>query len=161
MLEAAGTEFCFGYNGHGNWALLDSFVHETDVRTIATRSEDQAVHMADCYWRSKRQPPMAIVTTSVGPGNANITPAVASAFFDSSALMVLAGAGPSQWVERGGIEEFYRYGPEEWPLTLKPVTKKAFLVNRPDTALEMVMRAYKTAVTGRPGPVVVMLPFDV
>jgi len=161
MLEAAGTEFCFGYNGHGNWALLDSFVHETDVRTIATRSEDQAVHMADCYWRSKRQPPMAIVTTSVGPGNANITPAVASAFFDSSALMVLAGAGPSQWVERGGIEEFYRYGPEEWPLSLKPLTKKAFLVNRPDTALEMVMRAYKTAVSGRPGPVVVMLPFDV
>ena len=92
MLEAANTEFCFGYNGHGNWALLDAFVHETHVRTIAARSEDHAVHMADCYWRTKREPPMAIVTTSVGPGNANITPAVASAFFESSALMVLAGA---------------------------------------------------------------------
>ena len=161
MLEAANTEFCFGYNGHGNWALLDAFVHETHVRTIAARSEDHAVHMADCYWRTKREPPMAIVTTSVGPGNANITPAVASAFFESSALMVLAGAGPSQWVERGGIEEFYRYGPEEWPVTLKALTKKAFLINRPDTALEMVMRAYKTAISGRPGPVVAMIPFDV
>jgi acetolactate synthase-1/2/3 large subunit len=161
MLEAAGTEYCFGYNGHGNWALLDAFVYETGVATVATRSEDHAVHMADCYWRARRQPPMAIVATSVGPGNANITPAVASAFFDSSALMVLAGAGPSQWFERGGIEEFYRYGPEEWPQSLKPMTKKALLINRPDTALEMVMRAYKTAVTGRPGPVVVMIPFDV
>lgn len=161
MFEAAGTPYVFGYNGHGNWALLDSFVHETKVPTIATRAEDQAVHMADCYWRAARKPPMAIVTTSVGPGNANIVPALAAAFFDSSALMVLAGAGPSQWVERGGIEEFYRYGPEEWPQSLKPLTKKTLLVNRPDTALEMVMRAYKTAITGRPGPVVVMLPFDV
>jgi acetolactate synthase-1/2/3 large subunit len=161
MLEVAQTPYCFGYNGHGNWALLDALVYETEVPTIATRSEDQAVHMADCYWRTARKPPMAVVATSVGPGNANIVPAVCSAFFESSALMVLAGAGPSQWVERGGIEEFYRYGPEEWPQSLKLMTKKSVMVNRPDTALEMVMRAYKTAITGRPGPVVVMLPFDI
>ena len=114
-LEAAGTEFCFGYNGHGNWALLDAFVHETKIRTVAARAEDHAVHMADCYWRTTRKPPMAVVTTSVGPGNTNITPALATAFFDSSALLVLAGGGATQWSERGGIEEFYRYGPEEWP----------------------------------------------
>jgi acetolactate synthase-1/2/3 large subunit len=161
MLEAAQTPYCFGYNGHGNWALLDALVYETKVPTIAARAEDHAVHMADCYWRTARKPPMAVVATSVGPGNANIVPALCSAFFESSALMVLAGAGPTQWVERGGIEEFYRYGPEEWPQSLKLMTKKSVMVNRPDTALEMVMRAYKTAVTGRPGPVVVMLPFDV
>ena len=63
-LEAAGTRYCFGYNGHGNWALLDAFVHETSITTIATRAEDQAVHMADCYWRTLRKPPMAVVTTS-------------------------------------------------------------------------------------------------
>ncbi|GAA4231954.1 thiamine pyrophosphate-binding protein [Actinomadura meridiana] len=160
-LESAGTEFCFGYNGHGNWKLLDSLVHETTIRTIAARSEDHAVHMADCYWRSRREPPMAVVTTSVGPGSANITPAVASAFFDSSALLVLAGGGATQWYGRGGIEEVYRYGPEEWPLTLKPLTKASFSVTRPDNALEMVLRAYKTAISGRPGPVVVQLPFDI
>jgi acetolactate synthase I/II/III large subunit len=104
---------------------------------------------------------MAVVTTSVGPGNANITPAVAAAFFDSSALLVLAGGGATQWYDRGGIEEFYRYGPEEWPSTLKALTKKAYSVNRPDTALEMVMRGYKTAISGRPGPVVIQVPFDI
>lgn len=160
-LESAGTEFCFGYNGHGNWALLDALVHETEIRTIAARSEDHAVHMADCYWRVNRKPPMAVVTTSVGPGNTNITPAIASAFFDSSALLVLAGGGATQWYDRGGIEEFYRYGPEEWPTTLKTITKKSFAVTRPDTALEMILRAYKTAVSGRPGPVVVQVPFDI
>jgi acetolactate synthase I/II/III large subunit len=161
MLERGGTPFCFGFNGHGNWALLDAFVHETSVKTIAARSEDQAVHMADCYWRMERRPPMAIVTTSVGPGNANITPAVATAFFESSALMVLAGGGATQWLERGGIEEFYRYGPDEWASSLKSMTKKSVTVSRPDTALETVLRAYKTAVSGRPGPVVVQIPFDI
>ena len=117
--------------------------------------------MADCYWRTNRKPPMAVVTTSVGPGSANITPAIAAAFSDSSALLVLAGGGATQWYDRGGIEEFYRYGPEEWPTTLKLITKKSFSVNRPDTALEMIMRAYKTAVSGRPGPVVVQIPFDI
>lgn len=161
LLEAAGTEYVFGYNGHGNWGLLDAFEYETQVKGIAARSEDHAVHMADGYWRMKRQPPVAVVCTSVGPGNANITSAVANAFFESSALLVLAGAGSTQWYERGGIEEYYRYGPEEWVLTLKPMTKKAVLLSRPDTALEMLVRAYKTAVSERPGPVVVQLPFDV
>ncbi len=161
FLESAGTEYMFGYNGHGNWALLDAFVYETKVKGVACRSEDQAVHMADGYWRMKRQPPMAIVTTSVGPGNSNITSAIANAFFESSALMVLAGAGATQWADRGAIEEFYRYAPDEWVLSLKPMVKKAAVVNRPDTALDTIMRAYKTAVTGRPGPVVVQIPFDI
>ncbi len=161
FLESAGTEYLFGYNGHGNWALLDAFTYETGVKGVATRSEDQAVHMADGYWRMKRQPPMAIVATSVGPGNSNITSAIANAFFESSALMVLAGAGSTQWYDRGGIEEFYRYAPDEWTLSLKPMVKKAVVANRPDTALETVMRAYKTAVNGRPGPVVVQLPYDI
>jgi len=41
------------------------------------------------------------------------------------------------------------------------MVKKAVVVNRPDTALDAVMRAYKTAVSGRPGPVVVQIPFDI
>ena len=62
FLESAGTEYMFGYNGHGNWALLDAFLYETKIKGVACRSEDQAVHMADGYWRMKRQPPMAIVS---------------------------------------------------------------------------------------------------
>lgn len=160
-LESIGTEVVFGYNGHGNWALLDALVHETSIDTIAARAEDHAVHMADCYWRTKRHPPMAVVTTSVGPGSTNIVPAIATAFFESSALLVLAGGGATQWYDRGGIEEIYRYGPEEWPTILKPITKRSFSVNRPDTALDMLARAYKEAISGRPGPVVVQIPFDI
>lgn len=161
FLEKMATEYVFGFNGHGNWAILDALVHESKIKTIAARAEDHATHMADGYFRMKRKPPLPVVCTTVGPGNMNICSALANAFYESSSMLVLAGAGPTQWYERGGIEEAYRYGPEEWCQVVKPITKKALLVNRPDTALEMAMRGYKTAATGRPGPVVLQIPFDI
>lgn len=161
VLEKIGTEIFFGVNGHGNWALLDALVHETRIRGVAARTEDQAVQMADGYWRARRSAPLPVVTTSVGPGNMNIVPAVATAFYESVALLVLAGAGATHWFDRGGMEESYRGGPEDWVAVLKPIAKKALLVTRPDNAIEMVLRAYHTALSGRPGPVVVQIPFDI
>ena len=160
-LEAMGTEVAFVYNGHGNWAILDAIAHESRIKGIICRTEDQGVHMADGYYRAKRQGPLPIVSTSVGPGNMNIAPALANAFYESSAMVVLAGGGATHWLDRGGIEEFYRYAPDEWIQTVKVYTKKALVISRPDTAVEMLLRAYKTAITGRPGPVVLQVPFDI
>ncbi len=161
FLEKAGVEFAFGYNGHGNWAMLDAIEHESDIRGIKANAEDTAVHMADCYWRMRRRGPLPVVLTTVGPGNMNICAAMANAFFESSAMLILAGAGPTQWMDKGCFEECYRYGPEEFIQVIKPICKKAALVTRPDTAVEMVVRAYKEALSGRPGPVVVQIPFDI
>jgi len=161
VLERMGTEYVFGVNGHGNWAMLDAVVHETGIRGIPARAEDQALQMADGYWRMRRQAPLPIVMTSVGPGNMNILSALATAFYESVALVVLAGSGSTHWFDRGGIEEAYRYAPEEWIQVLRPVCKKAVLVNRPDTAVDMLLRAYQTALSGRPGPVVLQVPFDI
>jgi acetolactate synthase-1/2/3 large subunit len=161
LLERMGTEFVFGVNGHGNWALLDAVAHETAITGVPARAEDHALQMADGYWRVRRRPPLAVVVTSVGPGNMNILPALATAFYESIAVLVLAGGGSTHWFDRGGIEEAYRYAPEEWIQVVRPVSKKAVLVNRPDTAVDMFLRAYQAAITGRPGPVVVQIPFDV
>jgi len=161
LLERMGTEYVFGVNGHGNWALLDAVVHETAITGIPARAEDHALQMADGYWRVRRRAPLAVVVTSVGPGNMNILPALATAFYESVALVVLAGSGSTHWFDRGGIEEAYRYAPEEWIQVVRPVAKKAVLVNRPDTAVDMFLRAYQAAITGRPGPVVVQIPFDI
>ena len=131
------------------------------IRPIVFRQERTGVHMADAFWRVRRRPPVPVVSVTGGPGAMNIPGALAEAFYSNSAMVVLVGAGPSQWFDRGGIQESYRYGPEEWIQVVKPICKKALLVHRPDTALEMVVRATKEAVTGRPGPVVVQIPFDI
>ena len=161
FLEKAGVQVAFGYNGHGNWAMLDAIEHESKIRGIKANAEDTAVHMADCYWRMSRRGPLPVVLTTVGPGNMNICSSLANAFYESSAMLILAGAGPTQWIDRGSFEECYRYGPEEFIQVVKPICKKAVLVIRPDTALEVVVRAYKEAISGRPGPVVVQIPFDI
>jgi acetolactate synthase-1/2/3 large subunit len=161
LLEKMGTEVVFGVNGHGNWALLDQLVHETKIRGVPARAEDQAVQMADGWWRVRRSAPLPIVTTSVGPGNMNIVPAVATAFYESIGMVVIASAGATHWFDRGGIEEAYRHGPEDWTAVLKPITKRALMVTRPDNALDMFLRAYRVAITGRPGPVVIQIPFDI
>lgn len=160
-LEAIGTDVVFGYNGHGNWALLDSFEYESNVKCVTTRGEHQAVHMADGYYRARHNKAIPVVSTSVGPGNMNIASALSNAFFESSAMLVLAGGGSTHWLDRGGIEEYYRYAPDEWTQTVKAYTKKSVMITRPDTAVDMILRAYKTAITGRPGPVVVQIPFDI
>jgi len=161
LLEQMETEFVFGLNGHGNWGLLDALVHETKINCIGAKMEDQAVELADGYWRYKRGGPLPIVSTSVGPGNMNIVPAVATAFYESIGMLVLAGVGATHWFDRGGIEEAYRDGPEDWTAALKPISKKAFMVTRPDTTIDMFLRAYQTALSGRPGPVVMAIPFDI
>ncbi|MEO1082459.1 MAG: thiamine pyrophosphate-binding protein [Pseudomonadota bacterium] len=160
-LESVGVDTAFVYNGHGNWALLDSLKYESNIRGISCRGEGLAVHMADGYSRARSGGAIPIVSTSVGPGNMNIASALSNAFFESSAMIVLAGGGATHWQDRGGIEEYYRYGPDEWIQTVKTYTKKVVMVSRPDTAVDAVLRAYKTAVTGRPGPVVLQLPFDI
>src|SRR5512142_2045720 len=114
LLDRLGTEYVFGVNGHGNWGFLDAVVHETRITGVAARAEDHAVQMADGYWRTRREAPMAVVTTSVGPGNANIVSPLAAAFYESVAMLVLAGSGSTHWFDRGGIEEAYRFAPEDW-----------------------------------------------
>lgn len=161
LLEKMGTKVVFGLNGHGNWCLLDALVYDTKIPCIGARMEDQAVELADGYWRYKRGGALPIVTTSVGPGNANIMPAIATAYYESIAMLALVGVGPTHWFDRGSMEEAYRDGPENYVGAIRPICKKAVMATRPDTCIDMFLRAYKTALTGRPGPVVMAIPYDV
>ena len=161
FLKKVGTERYYLYNGHSNWGLLDALEHHAGIQGIRTRHEAQAVHAADMDWRLRREGPIPVTCTTVGPGNFNTIPAIAEAFYDSTPMLCLMGGGPTKWFGRGGIQEIYRYGEDEFVQMLKPITKQAVMTIRPDTALDTVMRAYKTAVSGRPGPVVVYMPLDV
>ncbi|MCY3555090.1 MAG: thiamine pyrophosphate-binding protein, partial [Gemmatimonadetes bacterium] len=161
FLKSVGTERYYFYNGHANWGLLDALEYDAEIRGIRTRHEVHAVHMADTDWRMRRTLPIPVTCTTVGPGNFNTIPAIAEAFFDSTPMLCLMAGGATKWFGRGGIQEVYRNGEDEFIQIFKNIAKHAVMTIRPDTALSSVMRAYKTAITGRPGPVVVYLPLDV
>ena len=86
--------YVFGLCGHGNVGLLDALYDRTDaIKTISTRHEQTAGHMADAYFRVAHHPVATL--TSCGPGSANIPIALACAFMDSSALLAIT-AGPAR-----------------------------------------------------------------
>lgn len=161
FLRRAGTKRYYLYNGHANWGLLDALEYEARIPGIRMRHEIHAIHAADVEWRMRRELPIPVTCTTVGPGNFNTIPGIAEAFYDSTPMLCLMAGGPTKWYGRGGIQEVYRYGDDEFTQLFKNITKGAFTTYRPDTALRTVMRAYKTAITGRPGPVVVYMPLDV
>jgi acetolactate synthase-1/2/3 large subunit len=161
LLKALGTERYYLYNGHANWGLLDALEYVAGIRGIRMRHEVHAIHAADNEWRMRRALPIPVTCTTVGPGNFNTVPGIAEAFFDSTPMLCLMGGGATKWYGRGGIQEVYRYGEDRFTDLFKDITKAAVTTVRPDTAIASVMRAYKTAITGRPGPVVVYMPLDV
>ncbi|MCP5367477.1 MAG: thiamine pyrophosphate-binding protein [Hyphomicrobiales bacterium] len=161
FLKSMGTERYYFYNGHANWGLLDALEYEAGIKGIRARHEIHAIHMADIEWRMRRALPIPVTCTTVGPGNYNTIPGIAEAFFDSVPMLCLMAGGPTKWLGRGGIQETYRYSDDEFVQLFKSITKQAVMTIRPDTALDTLVRAYKTAVSGRPGPVVVYMPLDV
>jgi acetolactate synthase-1/2/3 large subunit len=161
FLKSVGTKRYYLYNGHANWGLLDALEYDVKIKGIRTRHEVHAIHMADIEWRMRRKLPIPVTCTTVGPGNFNTIPGIAEAFYDSTPMFCLMAGGPTKWLGRGGIQEVYRYGEDEFLQIFRPITKHAVMTIRPDTALQSAMRAYKVAITGRPGPVVVYMPLDV
>jgi acetolactate synthase-1/2/3 large subunit len=157
--ESAGFTHYFGYAGGAIWPFLDALIDHPELEGVQAKHESHAVHMADVYYRTTGR--VAPVLVTKGPGLLNCVGAVASAMHDPSALMVFAGAGSTHLMGKGGMQELYYNGFEDAISVMRPVTKGSWLLMRPDTVIDVLNQAYKTAVSGRPGPVFIQVPFDV
>lgn len=158
-MKKSGVRHYFGYAGGALWPLMDALVDHPEMEGIQAKQESHAVHMADLYFRTTGR--VAPVLVSKGPGLLNAVGAVASAIHDTSAVMVIAGGGSTHLLGKAGMQELYYKGFEDAVSVFRPVTKGSWMVVRPDSTIDVLNAAYKTAVDGRPGPVFVQLPFDV
>ena len=152
--------YVFGICGHGNVGLLDELYHVRDeVKLISPRHEQTAAHMADAYFRIKHQPVATL--TSCGPGSANIVMGMATALSDSSAILALTANVPTQQFNRGPFQEINRHFNADFPSVLKPVVKRSFQPTRVDMLPLTLRQAIDIAVSGRPGPVQIDIPFNI
>ena len=152
--------YVFGICGHGNVGLLDELYQVRDqVKLISPRHEQTAAHMADAYFRIKHQPVATL--TSCGPGSANVVMGIANALADSSAILALTANIPTQQFNRGPFQEINRHFAADFPSILKPVVKRSFQPTRVDMLPLALRQAIELAVSGRPGPVQVDIPFNV
>ena len=143
--------YAFGLCGHGNIQFIDA-LHErqSDIKTISVHHESVCGFMADAYYRVSGQP--VATFTSCGPGSMNMPIALATAYLDSVPFLAVTGNVPTSQFGRGAFQELYRQHQADFPSTVRSVCKKVYQPTRGEQVPMMVRQAWKTMVTGRPGP---------
>jgi len=156
-LIAQGVTTVFGVPGESFLAALDGFhEHRDRIRFVACRHEGGAAFMAEAQGKLTGRPGVCFVTR--GPGAANASIGVHVAFQDSTPMILLVGQVASDQRDREAFQEIdYRqmFGPGTLGLA-----KWVGEVQSADRLPEYLARAFRTAMQGRPGPVVLALPED-
>jgi acetolactate synthase-1/2/3 large subunit len=152
--------YAFGLCGHGNIQFIDALYERSEeIKTISVHHETVAGFMADCYYRVSGKPTATF--TSCGPGSTNLPIALANAYLDSVPFLAVTGNIPTSQFNRGAFQELYRHYQADFPSTVRTMCKRVFQPTRGEMVPLAVRQAWKTMVTGRPGPVVLDVPFDV
>lgn len=152
VLKNEGVSHLFTLCGGHIASIYDGCIDE-GIQIIDTRHEQAAAHAADAYARLTRGIGVAAVTA--GPGVTDAVTAVANAFYANSPLLLLGGAAPLEQQGRGALQEM------EQVALLKPITKYSIAIHQTDRIPELLTQAIRIALTGRPGPVFVEIPFDI
>ena len=159
-LIAAGVPYVAGIPGHGNLVFEDAILRRDDrIKWVLVRHEQSAAHLADGYFRATGRP--LAVATSVGPGALNTLIGVATAYADSTAMIVITGTPPTHLFDRGCLQEIERQNWSDFPSVIRPLVKRSWQVTRADQFAGVVAQLVKIAVSGRPGPVHLDFPMDI
>jgi len=156
-LIAQGVDTAFGVPGESFLAVLDGFHEYADkIRFIACRQEGGAAFMAEAQGKLTGKPGICFVTR--GPGATNASIGLHTAFQDSTPMILFIGQVASDQRDREAFQEVdYRqmFGPGTLGMA-----KWVGEVHDAERLPEYVARAFHTAMQGRPGPVVLVLPED-
>ncbi len=146
------VETIFTLSG-GHITPIYQFLEDTGVRLFDTRHEQAAVFMAEAWGRMTRKPGIAMVTA--GPGFTNALSGVANAKQANSPLLLISGCVGVSACEKLDLQDM-----PQAPI-IEPMVKKAYVCHTAERIPEFIDMAYRTACTGRPGPVYLELPVDV
>ena len=156
-LLAQGVTHAFGVPGESYLAVLDGLhVRREQIRFITCRQEGGAAYMAEAHGKLTGRPGVCMVTR--GPGATNASIGVHTAFQDSTPMVLLVGDVASDCRDREAFQEvdyFSFFGP-----STKGFAKRVERIDDANRIPEYIARAFATAMNGRPGPVVLVLPED-
>ena len=156
-LIAQGVTHAFGVPGESYLAVLDGFhAHAERIRFITNRQEGGAAFMAEAQGKLTGRPGICFVTR--GPGATNASIGLHTAFQDSTPMVLFVGDVASDARDREAFQEvdyLSFFGP-----STKGMAKRVERIDDARRIPEYVARAFATAMNGRPGPVVLVLPED-
>jgi acetolactate synthase-1/2/3 large subunit len=137
----------------GHITPIYQYLENTPITLFDTRHEQAAVFMAEAWGRMTRKPGVAMVTA--GPGFTNALTGVANARFANTPLVLISGCVGIDCIEKLDLQDM-RQRP-----VIEPMVKKALICHKPERIPEFIDFAFRTAGSGRPGPVYLELPVDV
>ncbi len=153
-LKKEGVDTVFCYTGGAVIKIFDElYQHGEGLKLIHPRHEQGGTHAADGYARSTGKTGVVIVTS--GPGATNTITGIATAYMDSSPLVIITGQVSSSLIGTDAFQESDVTG-----ITM-PITKANFLVKDIEDLAITIKKAFYIAGTGRPGPVVIDIPGDI
>ena len=156
-LIAQGVTHAFGVPGESYLAALDGFhKYQDQIQFVTCRQEGGAAFMADAQGRLTGRPGVCFVTR--GPGATNASIGVHTAFQDSTPMVLFVGDVATETRDREAFQEVdfcSFFGP-----STKGMAKRVERIDDASRIPEYVARAFATAMNGRPGPVVLVLPED-
>ena len=148
-LLSAGVTHAFCVPGETFMGVLEAMHAEPAMRVVTARHEAGAAFMAVGYARSTGRLAVCMGTRMVGAGNLSI--GIHTAYQDSVPLVAILGQTPTDYRHREAFQEV------ELDTVFAPLTKLAMEVPSADRVGELAFRAARVAVSGRPGPVALVL----
>ena len=156
-LIAQGVTHAFGVPGESYLAVLDGFhAHADKIKFVINRQEGGAAFMAEAHGKLTGRPGVCFVTR--GPGATNASIGIHTAYQDSTPMLLFVGDVASDTRDREAFQEVdfcSFFGP-----STKGMAKRVERIDDVARIPEYVARAFATAINGRPGPVVLVLPED-
>lgn len=144
--------YVFSLSG-GHITPIYQYLEKSDVKIFDTRHEQSALFMAEAWGKMTRTCSVAMVTA--GPGFTNALTGVASAHFSNTPVVLIAGCVGLDNKEKLDLQDM----PQE--AVIRPMVKKSFICQKTERINEYVDLAFRTAISGRPGPVYLEFPIDV
>lgn len=153
-LKEQGVDMVFGYPGGAILNLYDElYKHKDEIRHVLTSHEQGASHAADGYARCSGKPGVCFATS--GPGATNLVTGIATAYMDSIPMVAITCNVGLSLLGKDSFQEIDITG------ITTPITKHNFIVKDVGDLAVTIRRAFKIAMTGRPGPVLVDIPKDI
>lgn len=149
-----GCDVVFGYPGGQIINVYDSlYKYQDELCHVLTAHEQGAAHAADGYARATGK--VGVVIATSGPGATNLVTGIATAYIDSVPMVAITGNVPTSIIGTDGFQELDITG-----VTL-PITKHNYFVGSVENLADTIREAFKLAMSGRPGPVLIDVPKDV
>jgi len=159
FLAAQGVRTVYHVIGGMTTHLIDSIYLQGDIQIVDMHHEQAASFAADAAARINGVPGIAMGTS--GPGATNLITGIGSCYFDSVPAVFITGQVNRN--EQKGSRPIRQLGFQETDIVavVQSLTKAAWRINTPEEVPERLSEAFRVALSGRPGPVLLDIPMDV